>query len=55
MCIRDRFEDDLNDENYIFGKIFSVKGPIQGASVKVKNTLIEAKSNFDGYLKLKQI
>ena len=49
----DWFEDDLNDENYIFGKIFSVKGPIQGASVKVKNTLIEAKSNFDGYFKIK--
>ena len=49
----DWFEDDLNDDNYIFGKIFSVKGPIQGASVKVKNTLIEAKSNFDGYFKIK--
>ena len=49
----DWFEDDLNDENYIFGKIFSVKGPIQGASVKVKNSLIEAKSNFDGYFKIK--
>ena len=49
----DWFEEDLNDENYIFGKIFSVKGPIQGASVKVKNSLIEAKSNFDGYFKIK--
>ncbi len=49
----DWFEDDLNDDNYIFGKIFSVKGPIQGASVKVKNSLIEAKSNFDGYFKIK--
>ena len=49
----DWFEDDLNNDNYIFGKIFSVKGPIQGASVKVKNSLIEAKSNFDGYFKIK--
>ena len=49
----DWFEDDLNNDNYIFGKIFSVKGPIQGASVKIKNSLIEAKSNFDGYFKIK--
>ena len=28
-------ENDIND-SYIFGKVFSVKGPIQGASIKVK-------------------
>ena len=32
-------EKDIND-TYIFGKVFSVKGPIQGASIKVKNSLI---------------
>ena len=45
-------EDDTND-NYIFGKVFSVSGPIQGASIKVKNSLIEAKSDFEGYFKIK--
>ena len=34
-------EDDTNDK-YIFGKVFGVSGPIQGASIKVKNSLIEA-------------
>ena len=46
-------EDDAKD-NYIFGKVFSVKGPIQGASIKIKNSLIEAKSDFEGFLGLKQ-
>ena len=45
-------EDDIND-NYIFGKVFGVSGPIQGASIKVKNSLIEAKSDFEGYFKIK--
>ena len=45
-------EDDTND-NYIFGKVFGVSGPIQGASIKVKNSLIEAKSDFEGYFKIK--
>ena len=40
-------------ENYVFGKVFSVKGPIQGASIKLKNTLIEAKSDFEGFFKIK--
>jgi tetratricopeptide (TPR) repeat protein len=45
-------EKDIND-SYIFGKVFSVKGPIQGASIKVKNSLIEAKSDFEGFFKIK--
>ena len=47
------FEDDSSGGNFIFGKIFSVKGPIQGASIKVKNSLIEAKSDFEGFFKIK--
>ena len=47
------FQDDSSDSNFIFGKIFSVKGPIQGASIKVKNSLIEAKSDFEGFFKIK--
>ena len=47
------FEEDTDNGNFIFGKIFSVKGPIQGASVKVKNSLIEAKSDFEGFFKIK--
>ena len=47
------FEDDSSGSNFIFGKIFSVKGPIQGASIKVKNSLIEAKSDFEGFFKIK--
>ena len=45
-------EEDIKD-NYIFGKVFSVQGPIQGASIKIKNSLIEAKSDFDGFFKIK--
>ena len=45
-------EDDAKD-NYIFGKVFSVKGPIQGASIKIKNSLIEAKSDFEGFFRIK--
>ena len=45
-------EDDAND-NQIFGKVFGVSGPIQGASIKVKNSLVEAKSDFEGYFKIK--
>ena len=47
------FEDDSSGSNFIFGKIFSVKGPIQGASIKIKNSLIEAKSDFEGFFKIK--
>ena len=46
------YEEDESD-NFIFGKVFSVKGPIQGASIKVKNSLIEAKSDFEGFFKIK--
>ena len=47
------FQDDSSGSNFIFGKIFSVKGPVQGASIKVKNSLIEAKSDFEGFFKIK--
>ena len=47
------FQDDSSGSKFIFGKIFSVKGPIQGASIKVKNSLIEAKSDFEGFFKIK--
>ena len=47
------FGEDSENDNFIFGKIFSVKGPIQGASIKVKNSLIEAKSDFEGFFKIK--
>jgi tetratricopeptide (TPR) repeat protein len=47
------FDDDNDKSNFIFGKIFNVKGPIQGASIKVKNSLIEAKSDFEGFFKIK--
>ena len=47
------FGEDSENDNFIFGKIFSVKGPIQGASVKVKNSLIEVKSDFEGFFKIK--
>ena len=46
------YEEDESD-NFIFGKVFSVKGPVQGASIKVKNSLIEAKSDFEGFFKIK--
>ena len=47
------FEEDTDNGNFIFGKTFNVKGPIQGASIKVKNSLIEAKSDFEGFFKIK--
>lgn len=47
------FSEDDNSGKYLFGKVFSVKGPIQGASIKIKNRLIESKSNFEGFFKIK--
>jgi len=47
------FNEKTKRDNYLFGKVFSVKGPIQGASIKVKNSLIEVKSDFDGFFKIK--
>ena len=47
------FKENYTKDNYIFGKVFGISGPIQGASIKVKNSLIEAKSDFDGYFKIK--
>ena len=47
------FNEEDTKDNYIFGKVFSVKGPIQGASIKIKNSLIEAKSDFEGFFKIK--
>ena len=36
----------------LFGKVFSVSGPIQGASIRIKNSLVEAQSDFDGYFNI---
>ena len=47
------FNEQETKENYLFGKVFSVKGPIQGASIKIKNSLTEAKSDFEGFFKIK--
>ena len=47
------FNEEDESDNFIFGKVFSVKGPIQGASIKVKNSLIEAKSDFEGFFRIK--
>lgn len=47
------FDENETNDNYIFGKVFSVTGPIQGASIKIKNSLIEAKSDFEGFFKIK--
>ena len=47
------FNEEDTKNNYIFGKVFSVKGPIQGASIKIKNSLIEAKSDFEGFFRIK--
>ena len=35
-----------DDTEIVYGKVFSVSGPIQGASIRIKNTLIESKSDF---------
>ena len=43
----------IEDNNTsLFGKIFSISGPIQGATVRIKNSLIEAQSDFDGYFNI---
>ena len=36
----------------LFGKVFSVSGPIQGATIMIKNSLVEAQSDFDGYFNI---
>jgi hypothetical protein len=45
------YTDD--DTEIIYGKVFSVSGPIQGATIRIKNTLIESKSDFEGYFNIK--
>ncbi len=45
------YQDD--DTEFLFGKVFSVSGPIQGATIRIKNTLIESKSDFEGYFSIK--
>ena len=42
-----------DDTEIIYGKVFSVSGPIQGASIRIKNTLVESKSDFEGYFSIK--
>ena len=36
----------------LFGKIFTVSGPIQGATIRIKNSLIESQSDFEGYFNI---
>lgn len=36
----------------IKGKVFSVVGPIQGASIRIKDTFIEAQSDVDGFFEI---
>ena len=36
----------------LFGKVFSVSGPIQGATIRINNSLIESQSDFDGYFNI---
>ena len=36
----------------LVGKVFSVSGPIQGATIRIKNSLVEAQSDFDGYFNI---
>ena len=47
------FDENDASDNYLYGKVFTGKGPIQGASIKVKNSLIESKSDFEGFFKIK--
>ena len=47
----DFYDDD--DSEFLYGKVFSVSGPIQGATIRVKNKLIESKSDFEGYFTIK--
>ena len=44
---------DYDDSEFLYGKVFSVSGPIQGATIRVKNKLIESKSDFEGYFTIK--
>ena len=42
-----------DDSEFLYGKVFSVSGPIQGATIQIKDKLIESKSDFDGYFSIK--
>ena len=42
-----------DDTEIVYGKVFSISGPIQGASIRIKNTLIESKSDFEGYFSIR--
>ena len=37
-----------SNDTKLEGRVFSISGPIQGASIRVKNTYTEAQSNVDG-------
>lgn len=39
-------------KNIVKGKIFSPSGPIQGATIRVKNTFIEAQSDVEGFFNI---
>ena len=46
-------EINVNTDNYLYGKVFSTRGPIQGATIKVKNSFVESKSDFEGFFRIK--
>ena len=46
-------EINVSTNNYLYGKVFSTRGPIQGATIKVKNSFVESKSDFEGFFRIK--
>ena len=46
-------ENNVSTNNYLYGKVFSTRGPIQGATIKVKNSFVESKSDFEGFFRIK--
>ncbi|RLD30113.1 MAG: hypothetical protein DRI75_00995 [Bacteroidetes bacterium] len=50
--------NDINDKelkqiNLLQGKIFHAAGPIQGATIRLKNTFVESQSDSEGYFSIK--
>lgn len=46
------YASENSSKNNVAGKIFSVSGPIQGATIRVKNTFIEAQSDEEGFFNI---
>ncbi|NNF75094.1 MAG: TonB-dependent receptor plug domain-containing protein [Flavobacteriaceae bacterium] len=47
------YNTDQDESALISGKIFTAAGPIQGASIQLKNTFIEAQSDIDGFFQIR--